>query len=239
MRLRKRLLYDTYGDKRWQKALALLMFLKSKAGTTQRIANFSYNKIRKISGLSSTTIKKHFEILKQNGLIAFEGKAKDILVLKGISSRKAHRNIEAKKIVGKTFKDTYHALRAVLFLNLQARKMFVKRMLRIAHNPRKGENFKKAKKFCKHYANSNKFNELGISYKTIGKKVGFCARTAENIVKFALNKRWCRKETHYQATYLPGVNFKWVEGYKFTTYNYGWNIMANTYKLTRYWTGNL
>ena len=52
-------------------------------------------------------------------------------------------------------------------------------------------------------------------------------------VDFAVKRRWCRKFNNYDWTFMPGVNKMYVDGFTFTTMNYGFVVMANTYTLDR------
>ena len=73
----------------------------------------------------------------------------------------------------------------------------------------------------------------GISLRKTGQKLGFCKRTAESIVNFAVKRGWCRKFNNVDWTFMPGVNGMYVEGYTFTTKDYGFVIKANSYSLNR------
>lgn len=217
------------------------MLLKDRLGKTSSIPDFSINKAAKIAGVSPSTIKRYLPIWESNEMIEFQGSQKDVLVVKRLSSSTKHRNYVVDRLDFSSFKRLYNSFRDFLFLIIQSRKDFIKRILRIATNPRRGEDFRAAKTDCKHYVRLSKgdltpiYHEFGLSYKRIAKKLGFCVKTAQNIVSDTIHRRWCKKKTHYQATYLQNVNGMYVEGFTFTTQHYGYVVSANTYAMSRSW----
>ena len=241
MQVRRSLLYETMGDKTAQKAVSLLMLLKKRLDKTSSLHDASYNKIAAILNISPTTVKKYIAIWEEYDLIEWRGKNHNVFVVKKLSSSTKHRNLDVHRLDFSSFKNLYNTLRSFLFLVANSRKDYVKRLIRIVNNPRKGEDFKEAIKGCKKYADRRPnekgfvYKEFGLSYKRIGKILGFCSRTAENIVNLALQKHWCKKERHFDWDFLPGVNRMYVEGYTFTTTNYGFKVSANTYANSRGW----
>lgn len=236
MQVKRALLYSVMGAKADIKALALLMLLKERLGITSSLKKASINKIAAKAGVSPSTIKRYMAIWEHWGIVEWRGSRHDVFVVKKMSSSAKHRNLELNKLNFKNFKILYDHLRSFLFVMANARKEFVKRMIRIVTNPRRGEDWKKAKKSCNHLVVTKDnekgfvYKEYGFSYKGIGNALGFCARTAEKIVDFAIGKHWCKKERHYDWSFLPNVCGMYVEGYTFTTRNYGYIIKANTYE---------
>lgn len=238
MQIKRTLLFWALGDKTRIKSLSLLLTLKSKLDKTQTIHKASLNKIAKTAGVSPTTIKMYMVIWKRLGLIEWRGKNGDVFVVNKVSSKTKHRNVDISRIDFKNFKSIYEQFRSFLFILILSCKTFVKRMIQIANTSKDDQEAKSALKSCNRYAKRNEDKQLeyvenGISYSKIGQKIGFCSRTAENIVKKAIQKRWCRKQTHFEWTYMPGVNYMYVEGYTFTTRDYGFEVKANTYKINR------
>lgn len=244
MKIRRNTIFNLRGKKAEIKAYALIIFLKKRVGICAYLSKFSINKIAKAASVSPNTIKKYLPIWVRLGLVERYGKNKDNLIIKRFSARKEHRNFDISDFDMSSFKSTYYSLRSFIFLTIQAQKEYVKRMIRTATDPKDFKEFKKARKFCNQHAHKDNmgryvFKENGISYKYIGKVVGFCERTAERIVQFAIRKKWCKKETHFSYTYMPGICFREVNGYTFTTWNYGYVVGANTYVLSELITGKL
>ena len=244
MKIRRNIMLNLRGNKADMKAVALLVFLKHRTGKYSCISKSSLNRIAKIASVSVSTIKKYMPTWFRMGLVEWQGMNKDVFVIRRICAKVNHRNYDISGIDFSSFKKVYYSLRSMLFLTIQAQKEYVKRMIRTATSPKDFDEFKKARKFCNHHAHKDNlgsyvFNDNGISYKHIGKVVGFCERTAERIVRFAINKGWCKKETHFNYTYMPGVCFREVEGYTFTTWNYGYKVSANTYTLSDSMNGSL
>lgn len=231
------------GDKTAQKAVSLLMLLKSRLGKTSSIKKASLSKIANISGNHPTTIKRYLPIWEEYGLVEWQGKNHDVLVVKRLSSKNSKRNVNVEKLDFSSYKDLLNTLRALLFLVLQSHKTFIKRLIRVATNPKRGEDFKRARKLSEYYAMKGnvemKYKEYGFSFKAIGRRLGYCARTAERIVGTAVKKRWCDKKHHFERQLMPGVCWRTVDGYTFTTNNYGYRMSANTYELMPYWYGIL
>lgn len=232
------------GDKTAQKAVSLLMLLKSRIGRTSAIKGASMNRIAALAGTSPSTIKKYLPMWRNMQLVEWQGTKGDVLVIKRLASKTNHRNVEVDKLDYKTFKMLYKTLRSLLFLILNSHKSFIRRLLRVVTDPRKGENYKKARKLSEFYAcreadGTFRYKEYGLSYKTTARKLGYCARTAEEIIKLAIRKKWCSKTTRYMSQYLPKVRGRFVEGYTFTTMNHGYKVLANTYTENRYWYGIL
>lgn len=226
------------------KAIALLLYLKKKVWKSSSISRSSYNRIAKFASVSPNTIKKYMPVWIRLGLIEWQGRNKDVFVIRKFSARREHRNYDISRLDFSSFKNTYYSLRSMLFLIMQSQKEYVKRMVRSTYKPKKLLEYKAARRFCNRHAHTDEngkfvFIENGISYKKIGKVIGFCERTAERIVQFALKKKWCKKETHYNYTYMPGVCFREVEGYTFTTWNYAYIVGANTYTLSDSMNGSL
>lgn len=236
MQVKRTLLFWSLGDKTRIKALSLLLTLKSRLGKTQSINNASQNKIASIAGVSPSTIKRYMVIWQRLGLVEWRGKKGDVFVVNRMASRTKHRNLDLSRINFKDFKAIYEQFRSFLFLLILSCKAFVKRMIQIANNSKDHKEIREALKSCNRYAERNQDKQLeyvehGISYSKIGQKIGFCRRTAEKIVKLACRKRWCRKHNNYDWCSMPGVNGMYVEGFTFTTKDYGFISRANTYSL--------
>lgn len=231
-------------NKTAHKAVSALMLLKNRLGKTSSIKKASVNKIANTAGMSPSTIKKYMPLWEEMNLVEWQGAKKDVLVVKRLSSKTRHRNVKTDKLDFSTFKNLYKTLRSLLFLLLNSHKSFIKLLLRVANSPKRGENYKKARKLSEYYAGRDtdgkfRYKEYGLSYKTIAKRLGYCTRTAERIVNFTVAKKWCRKKTHFIRQYMKNVCGMHVEGYTFTTRNYGYKVLANTYEESRYWYGIL
>lgn len=244
MQIRRTILLNIMGDKAAQKAVSLLLLLKSRIGRTSSIKGASVNKIAALSGTSPSTIKKYIHVWEEMRLVEWQGSNGNVLIIRRLASKTHHRNVEVDKLNYKTFKMLYKTLRSLLFLILNSHKRFIERLLRTATDPQHGEDYKKARKLSEYYARRDadgvfRYKEYGLSYKTIAKKLGYCARTAEEIVKFALKLKWCRKTTRFLSQFMPNVRGLFVEGYTFTTKDHGYKVLANTYSENRYWYGIL
>lgn len=239
VRIKRKTMTLIKGSTRLQKAVSIAVFLKFKIDRSSIIRNYTPYKVQKLTGISPHTLKKYLPLMLELGLVSFCGKNNEHLVISRLHSKIENRNIDLGTFAFQSFREVYQSIRSYLFLLLQHRKEYVRRTLQIARYPKKGENFKAARKAVKRLVKQGVLKspneepkEYGISLKRIGEEVGVCLRTAEEVVKFALIRKWCRKFTHFKATHMPGVNRMEVPGYMFTTLNYGFNVTANTYVLS-------
>ena len=220
--------------------MALALYLKKLCGRDSTIRDYNPYKIQKLARIHPNTFKNYLPLMVEMGLVRFDGKDNEHLVICCLHSRHKTRNIDIHRFSFKSFKSVYNSLRAFLVLILQQRKDYVVRTLQIARNPKKGQDFTSARKAVKRLVKQgvlksvyDNVKELGLSYKRIAKEVGVCVRTAERVVSFALQKRWCRKQTHFQCVEMRGVNRMYIDGFTFTTRNYGFIVKANTYTLSK------
>ena len=238
MYVRRRTINEVKGNQRLQKALAIAMFIKSKVGRCSTIHNYTTNKIRTITGLSATTIKKYLPIMNDIGFVRYEGNRKQHLVICCLSSHSRKRNIDASKMCFRTYKDVFYSLRSFIALIIQAKKDFIKRTIQKATNPRSYEELKSAKKLVKRLVKQGflngiyeKYKEYGLSYKRIAKEVGCCARTAFRVMEYAMANNWVDKKRNCEKIYSKNVNYREVDGYTYTTKDYLYIVYPNTYSL--------
>lgn len=229
MNLRRKTLYSCKGDPRLQKALAIALYLKHLLGRTSTMPNWSANKLHKLSGISPTTLKKYLPIIRRQGWAHFCGKNNEHLVISSLSSHTADRNIRVDAFRFDSFKETYRSLRAFLALAIQHRKDFIGRTIQTYRDPSSHKELVKARKTLKRLVGKGilkgvdvKFRELGTSYKRIAQETGNCIKTAQNIIRYALNMGWCHKKRNCEQYYLKGICFR--EGGEFFTFSTRSNI---------------
>ena len=237
MKVRRRILNEIKGQPMQQKALAFAVYLKFKVGRDSIVKDFSINKIRKITGLSATTINKYLPILLQNGWASICGSTKKHLVISRLASNTNNRNVCIDRFCFKSFKDVYNSIRSFLVILIQARKDFIKRTIQIATNPQVGENFKAARKTMKRLVREGiirdgEYKEYGMSLKRIAKETGNCVRTAQRAIQYAIDKGWVTKQRHQEQVFAPKTNYYLPYGYTFSTKNNIYRIYANTYELS-------
>lgn len=225
------------GQPMQQKALAFAIYLKFKVGRDSIVKDFSINKIRKITGLSATTINKYLPILLQNGWASICGSTKKHLVINRLASSTNNRNVCIDRFCFNSFKDVYNSIRSFLAILIQARKDFIKRTIQIATNPKVGENCKAARKTVKRLVREGiirdvEYKEYGLSYKRIAKELGNCARTAFRVMQYAIKKKFVGKHNNVEQIYAPKVFYRSIIGYTFSTKNNIYRVYANTYTIS-------
>ena len=223
-----------------QKAVAFAVFLKNLTKDSSVIRDFSIYKIQKLTlhggkgGMSYKTIRKYIAVLFKMELL----EQKDgNLYIKKMSSHIKHKNIDISQVVTDGFKNTYNQIRDIIFLVIQARKDFVKSLLRLRKDPQWDTDYKKVRRLCKKCCSNPcaEYKEHGISYKKVAQEIGCCARTAFSIVKDTLRRKWCSKTNRCEVVLMEGVSHREIPGFTFTTENYGFIIRSNTYTLKREW----
>jgi len=237
MDVKKYIILSQRGSKADIKPLALLLYLKHETGRLSCIRHCSINRISRLAHISPSTVRKYLPRLESMGFVCRQGRNNDVLVLRKICAKSRHRNFNLDGIDFSSFKSVYDSLRAMIFLIIQARKEHAKRMVRQTEHPSSLKDYKEARKYCNRCAHTDAsggfiYKENGISYRYISKVTGFCERTAQRIVKTAISLGLCLKKTNYRYYYMPGVCFREVEGFTFTTWDYGYIVGANTYTLT-------
>ena len=246
MQIRRLTLNTIKGNPRYQKAVAMAICIKNATGRSSIVLNYNPNKIQQLTKISPNTFKKYLPIMIELDLVKFVGKDNQHLVIRRMHSKQEKRNIDIHRFCFKSFTEIYRSLRAFLVLLVQHRKDYIQRILQIAQHPRKGQDCKAARKTVRNLVRKgvlrspqDEYKELGISYDHFAKETGNCARTCQRIVAYALKKRWWRKKHHFEWIYMPGVNYRYVDGCTFTLANYGCVVRANTYTLSRGICGSL
>ena len=220
-----------FNNKELLKAIAMCLLIRKKLGSNV-LKNYSINKLVNLLGAHARTIKKRIRVLSRYGLLTIEGKA---LVLRSIVSKHAKRNVKLgeRKVEYSSLKSVEYSLQAILVVVIQSRKDFAQRTIRNAHGTSHDYKVvKAARDAARKFGFGFEYVEKGLSYKTIAKKLGVSIKTAVEIVKFAVKRTILKKTKHFISDYLPKVNFMEVSGYNFTTRNYGYKVMANTYSVS-------
>ena len=238
MQVRRKIINQCKGTPRLQKALAMALYLKWHLGRSSCLQNYTINKLRTITGVSATTLKKYIRILKQLGWVRFDGKDEQHIVIGKLSSHNEKRNIKVDKFCHKTFRDTYYSLRAFIALTIQAKKDFIKRTLQSVREPKGGKEFRSTLKLVKRLVKQgvlnsryDEFKDFGISLKRIAKETGNCVRTAFNTMKYAIENGWATKQRNYEQFYAPRISKEDMVGFHFSTNNNLYIIHANKYNI--------
>lgn len=223
-----------YEDKRVTKALALAIFVKNciKSSTIQ---NFSYNKLHILTGLHINTLKKRLTTLKRMELVELVGTHKQHLCFKSIVSSCDHRNVSIKYGKLDTIKDIEMTLFAYLLVEIQRRKDFAKHTIHTARNGHNLEQVKEARRTCRRNGYGEEYQELGLSYKGIAKKLGVGIQKAFLVVKYAIEQGLVTKIKRQLQKLVKGIGAmsKFIDSnFTFCTKDNEYYILANAYALT-------
>ncbi|KGF52435.1 helix-turn-helix domain-containing protein [Prevotella amnii] len=229
--IRRSLVKETFHDTALLKAIAMAYLIKSKTKASI-LHKYSINLIHDMTGMHANTIKKRLRTLKEHGLIFVE---KNSLVFRSTVSKHKDRNMNIGNMDFKNVKTVEKSLQALQVVLIQQQKDFCKHAIHNAHHAHNPKKVKEAQKVCRRYGYGNKYCEKGLSYKTIAQKIGKSVSTIVKIIKNGVKKRYFKKITHFIWTQMKGVHFRDIEGYTFTTLNYGFQVQANTYRVGCKW----
>lgn len=219
-----------FGNKVLLKAIAMFLLIRKRLGSNI-LKDYSVNKLVNLLGAHARTIKKRMHVLAQYGLVTIVGKT---LMLRSVVSKHAKRNVKLgeRKMEYSSLKSVEYSLQAILVVVVQSRKDFAKRTIRNAHGDSHDFNVvKAARDAARKFGYGFEYKENGLSYKTIARRLGVSIKTACEIVKFAVKRTILKKTTHSIATYMQSVCGMKVYGYTFTTRNYGYKVLANSYSV--------
>lgn len=227
------------GNTQMQKAFALAIYIKSRCRRDSTVYNFNPHRIHKLVGISPNTFKKYYPLMVKMQLVHFSGKNNENLVFDHLKNRKhKQNNIYFENFCLGSYADIYKSLRSQIALCIQRRKNYVRHILQMTRNPKRNEykefhaaNKKKRNLVRRGIIRNSEWRDYGISYQRIAKEVGCCVRTAQRVIAYAVDNGWCTKSHTWWRDKLPGVHFRPVDGYTFTTLNYGYVIQANTFTL--------
>jgi hypothetical protein len=239
MKLRRKFIQEAKGDPVTQKALAVAICIKACIGRSSTLRDYSTNKLHRLTGISAKTLTRYIPILEDMGIVAYSGKRMQHMVIQKLASHSPLRNIVIDKFDFSSFRSVYYSLRAFLALSIQHRKDFIRRTIQTVTDPHNWEDFKSARATLKRLVKKGivdciggEYKENGISYRRIAKETGNCIRTAEKIIDYAVSMGWVQRIKNYKWWSMPNVHYRHVEGFTFTTSNYGYVISSNSYDLS-------
>lgn len=235
------------------KALAFSLLMKSKVPSST-VKEWNPHKLQKLTsvdgkgGVDPKSIMKYLHKLgEENLIIEMNGKmGKKSLVFKSLKSGVEKKNIEMTYFGFTTLKEAEYYLYSLLFMEEIHHKMWVQQQLYLLHNGFDKEKTKQAKRNCRNYAlnrhKGDKFEDWGISFKTIAKKLGVREQKAQAVVNFAINKNLVYKFKQESKEYRPGSYqadkylLPHEKDYKFVTKDdYVHFVGANTYRIVPNW----
>ena len=223
------------------KAVAMAIFVKNRL-RDPRIRNYTPNRLRDLikryqSPPHHNTVRKYVNELLRMELAYMDGCD---LVLCSLSDRRGRYNISLKDTSELTIPELENLLLAAKVVLIVKRKEYAKRTIEAAYNPKVSkdarEEFKKARQTCRKYGYGNVFNDYGISYKTIAKKLGICLQKAEEVIRFATEHGLLVKEKRQEQVFVFGIQCaeKFLDGSyggSFATKNNVYKVLANIYTI--------
>lgn len=226
------------GNPQLQKAVAIAICIKKHLDRSSMMRNYTINKLHTLTKISATTLNKYMPMLIENNLVRFEGKNNQHLVVSKLASNTNNRNICIDKFVFDSFQSIYYSLRSFLALIIQSHKDFIKRTIQIATKPQRGDDCLAARKLVKRLVKQGilngkyeRFKDFGLGLKRIAKETGNCIRTAQRVMKFAIENNWCVKHKNVLQFWAKNVFYRDIQGFTFSTKNNIYKVCANSYVL--------
>lgn len=223
------------GKKEVAKAIALSIFVKDKI-VSSSINDFSYNKLRKITGLSISTLKKRIAILKDMNLVFLHGTHNQNLCFASLC-KSHHRNIDISYFRYDNIEELEKCIFASFLIEIQRKKDFVKHTIHIATDGHNLKDIKSAKRCCRKYGYGREYREYGISLRKIAREMGVCIKTAMRVISWAIDQKFINKINRQEQVYRKGIGaiYKYIcddVSFTFCTKDNEYYILANTYSLT-------
>lgn len=239
-RLSRKLFNQVIGNSKARKALELYLFVKNRYASST-IPNFTYKELSKETGLCFTTLKKRIATLKELDLIEYVGKNKQHLLFKNARAKKSNVNVE---ILNKAnIQSISDGLLALFLVEVQSHKEYIKQLLLKKETAKKGDNIKAV---CKEIRErgliGRKFEDNGISYKYISKKLNIGYSRVSALIKNAVKLGMLSVERHVDLIFDAkgtGQNgfyaFQFVvnKRNRFATSRGIYEVKANTYILNK------
>ena len=229
--IRRSLIIECFGNNELLKALAMAYLIKHRTKSSN-IRHYSINLIHSITGIHAVTIRKRLQTLNEYGLILIEN---DNLIIRSTVSKHVKRNMNIGRMDFTSVKTVERSLQALQVVFMQQRKDFCKHTIHNAHHGFNPKKIKAARKACRKYGFGDKYVEHGLSYAIMARKLGLAVTTVFNIVKQGIRRKYFKKFTHFAWTVLKGVCGMDIQGYTFTTKNYGFQVQSNTYTVGCKW----
>lgn len=221
------------------RAISLLIFVKHD-NPTSCIKDFSYYKLHQLTGLHYTTLRKRIQTLKNLGLIEFIGKGNTTLRFKRIASRNNRNNINLDHLNYDSVADVEKSLYAQFIVEILIRKEYVKQVIKSKRNPKSQKEFEWAKDEAKRCRiDKTKFEDWGLSYKTIADKLHIGVQKAMMIVKYAIRNKFIRKVRQRKQWVVEKIKGAFnlakfedvMNGFTFMMSNCVVKVKANKYRI--------
>lgn len=227
-------------DSKVVKALELYLFVKVRYESfSSTIKDFRYNRLTEETGLCFTTLKKRINILKQLGLVEFIGKDRQHLLFKSLKSKKS--NVRIEQIDFSTIKTIGDGLRALFLVEVQVQKEYIRQLMMKYNNPSKSDDYKAIRREVrKRGLMGKKFEDNGISYKYMAKKLKIGYNKVHELIKCATERGMVAKKRNAHLVYdanKDGQNAYYVldfeedRKHKYVSNNCIYYLGANTYVL--------
>lgn len=236
-KLSRKIFNECIEDEESLKALALLIFVKAHKATSV-IANYSTYKLSKLTGAHKNTIKRRINALADMDLIECADVNNKHLRFKKVRAKCF--NINISKIDQSSLKSIELGLKALVIVETQAQKNFLEQQIIKATNPKSGtplKEIKRAKHICRQRG-ITKFQDNGISYKAIAKKLNSGYGKVSQAIKYGVEHKMFEVKNNIKEIYKnvsnPSVLMNMLEGRKvfYSSFSHSiYECYANTYKL--------
>lgn len=224
--------------KEYRKALALAIYAKSVCRSST-IVVFTYKKLSQMTGLSFSTLKKRLKTLEAFDMVERIGINDKHLLFKNIRAKRS--NVDLSKLDLSSIKSIELGLYALYLMEVQIRKDYVKHLIYTAHNGKDNDKVKSAQRKCRKYGYGTQFNDYGISYGYLCRKLHISRTTASKLIKHSEDRRMLVKYNNNVLVYKAynqrdAIRYAYDRGLSEIKSIYigkknVWRLYANTYKV--------
>ena len=200
-RLARHTFNQIVGNPDYRKAVALAIFIKDRKGASVW-KDWSYRKVASLCQISPTTCKKRIAILIKLGMAhAFSYKGHNYLRFEPLRQGKiTYKNkngegeyqprtadVSLRQICHNSIKEIERGLMALFIVEDTRRKDYVKQLITLSQEPKpftKENRVKRARTSCRERGYDKPFEDGGLSYRTIGRRLHCAHNTTKEIIAY-------------------------------------------------------
>lgn len=221
MKIRKRIIYGIRKhntDAALTKALAMILFYQMRVLADQgrnfqngaynnRLENFSYNRMRRVTGLHISTIRKRMATAKRMGWARMEQGAL-VIDCKALKSSHNKNNYGIDNGTG-SITELQDMLLSLIIVNVQETKDHARDVFKRLKSPKNLEEYKRARREARErHPGRERYEERGTSYKCLSESMGVGTSKLKSVLRFAEGHGMIRRKRN--ITRLWGVEAEYV-----------------------------
>lgn len=241
-RLSRQIFNNCVKDKKRLRALSLCIFFKSRHGASA-IRKWSYEKLAKEAGISINTCKKYVKVLRESGMVTYEGSRRQAIRFGIIKSGWKRANIRLDKLEGLSFREIEKALRVIFVREVSSRKEYLRQQVNKLDD-KDAKISKKEIRAIRNYGvkrglidkvNLKKikdYQDNGISYEYICNKLHISHSTWSELIRFGEKHNIIKHERRFEVEEVNENIYSTLRVYKLYDDRYKHSFISNNYIIT-------